>query len=165
MKTLLLAFCLFFSLNQVFAQQFEVPSDYKLETAEDFAFYERQVIACVDFLNNTSPKEQQEKRQEASAFLLQWLMGAPNVTVELNEHFITFAESSPELLSIYLGGWTRHALLTGEKTNFAGNLAGLEAVINYYNRYRALLNKDRNVEKFIKMQEKGKLADYIRKYT
>jgi hypothetical protein len=62
----------------LFAQDFEVPENVKLEKAEDYAPYEQDVIKCVNWLINTPITEQKSKRKDANAFLLKWINGSPD---------------------------------------------------------------------------------------
>jgi hypothetical protein len=145
------------------AQQFEIPEDYEMKTKEDFAKYEKDIIPCFDGLMATRYDEQPEKRKEASKFLLEWIIGTPSVTIEINPKIITFTEGSPELLVIFMGGWTKYALETKDKSMYKGNLNGIESVIKYYKANKKVIGEDKEVEKYVQMKEKGTLDDYIKK--
>ena len=148
----------------LFAQDFSVPKDYKLDKAQDFASYEQDVVKCFDWLMKTPLNEQTEKRKEANVFLLKWLSGSPNVSIELKKEIVTFMRTSPDLLTIFLGGWAKYSLESKNfKNKIAGNLAGIESVIEFYTKNKSFMPKDKNVEKFIKMKDKGKLKAYIEK--
>jgi len=146
----------------VYSQDFEVPVKYKLEKAEDFKFYEADILKCIDWLIETPLNEHKAKRKEANAFLLAWLTGSPNVTIELSAEIVTFMESSPELLMVFFGGWTKHVLQSNVNNDpVAGNLAGIETIIYFYQKNKKLIPKDKNVEKYIKMKDKGTLKSFI----
>lgn len=162
-KTLLTLFISALSLG-VYAQHFEVPADYKLIAKEDYAPYEQDVVNCVDWITNTPLNMEADKRKDANAFLLKWVSGSPTVHIEIKEEVVTFLGSSPELLMVYLGGWTRYSLQSKDFDNkVEGSLAGIESVIDFYSKNKAFLPKDKNIEKYIKMKEKGKLREYIEK--
>jgi hypothetical protein len=162
MKRIITLFALCTITFGIYSQNFEVPKNPKLEKPEDYAAYEQVVVNCVNWLMNTPINEQTEKRRESNAFLLMWLTGSPNVNIEINQQIVTFMASSPELLMIFMGGWAKQALETKEpKNKIAGNLAGLEAVIEFYTKNKAKMGKDKNVEKFIKMKEDRTLREYI----
>ncbi len=146
------------------AQDFEVPKDYRLVDGEDYAPYEQDIIHCVDWLINTPLNEQTEKRADANKFLLQWLTGSPDVHIEIKPEIVTFLSTTPDLLMIFMGGWAKYSLKTkkfDDKIN--GTLKGIESVIEFYQKNRGFLKKDKHVEKYIKMQEKGKLTEYVEK--
>ncbi|MDO5665390.1 MAG: hypothetical protein Q4G63_09060 [Bacteroidia bacterium] len=160
MKKLFICFVLFAFASSAFTQQFDVPENYKLEKAEDYPRYEQDVINAVDWLVQTPLNQQVDKRKNANAFVLKWLMGSPYTHVEIRPEIVTFLESSPDLLIIFLGGWAKHALQTKKfDDKVEGNLAGLQAAINFYQQNK--LPKDKNIEKFIKLDKQQKLLSYI----
>lgn len=146
----------------VFAQEFEVPVNYAFSTNEDYAKYETDILKSIDWLTNTSVKTRPDKRKEVSSFVIMWLTGCPNVSVEVNTDIINFIEPNPELLMIFMCGWTKYSLETKDYNNkIMGNLKGIEAVIDFYTRNRENMEKDKNVEKYIKMKDKGTLEEFI----
>ncbi len=148
----------------LFAQNFEIPANYNLEKPEDYAKYENDVVNCIDWLMEAPVNEQAAKRKEANAFLLKWLSGSPDVHIEINPQIVTFMESEPELLMIFMSGWAKYSIENKDpKNKVAGNMAGIEAVIKYYTKNKAYLKKIKEVEKYIKMKEKGKLEEHVKK--
>lgn len=164
MKTLFLTFVLFTAAFSAWSQDFEIPKNYKLEKAEDYAKYEQDVMDCFTWMMKTPVDQQTKKRDEANKFLIQWIMGSPTVHAELNDKIVTFIKKSPEMLIIFLGGWTNYVLETEITDNkIEGTKAGLEAVIEFYTKNKASLTKNKEIEKYIEMQEKGTLQAYIEK--
>lgn len=148
----------------IYSQDFEVPKDYKLVKAEDYALYKQDVVNCVDWLIKTPLNEQAAKRKEANAFLLKWISGSPDVNIEIKPQIVTFMKSSPDILIIFMGGWTKYSIVNKDYNNkIAGSLAGIEAVIEVYTKNKDDMYKDRNIEKYIKMKDKGTLKEYIEK--
>jgi hypothetical protein len=164
MKTITLTLILTTISIGLFSQDFEVPKNYKLDKAEDYAPYEEDVVKCFDWLMKTSLNEQTAKRKEANAFLVKWLSGSPSVSVEIKQEIVTFMGTSPDLLMIYMGGWAKYSLESKDfKNKIAGSIAGIESVIEFYTKNKAFMPKDKNVEKYIKMKDKGTLNAYIEK--
>jgi hypothetical protein len=150
----------------VFAQEFKVPDDYVFSTSEDYAKYETDILKGIDWLTNTPIKTQPDKRKEVNSFVVLWLTGCPDVSVEVNTDIINFIEPNPELLMIFMCGWTKYSLETKDYNNkIMGNLKGIEAVIDFYSRNRENMEKDKNVEKYMKMKEKGTLEEFITKHV
>ena len=144
------------------AQDFEVPQNYKFEKAEDYAAYEKDVINCFNWLMNTPINEEASKRKEANAFLFKWMSGSPNVHLEIKPGIVTFM-NQPDLFMIFMGGWTKYSLESKDfDDKVEGNMAGINSVIKFYSKNKDLIKKDKNVEKYIKMKEKGKLRNYIK---
>lgn len=164
MKTIVSALIFLTISLGLFGQDFNVPKDYKLVKAEDYAPYEQDIINCVDWLVKTPLNEQPEKRKEANTFLLKWLTGSPNVSIEIKQEIVTFMGTSPDLLMIFMGGWAKYSLESKDFNNkVEGCKAGINSVIEFYKSNRQVLPKDKNVEKYIKMKDKGTLSEYIEK--
>ena len=163
MKKILFFLIFSASITGSFSQDFEIPVNFKPEKPEDYAKYEKNIIQCIDWIMKTPVNEQTPKRKEAYAFLVKWLTGAPDVQVEINPDIVTFEKSNPDLLFIFMGGWTKYALESGgfsDKLN--GIIRGIESVIDFYQKNRGNLHKDKNVERYIRRKEKGTLEDYIK---
>ncbi len=160
MKKQLLILTIIISSICTYSQNYEVPKDYKLVLAEDYAPYEEDVIKTVDWLIETPINISTSKRKEANAFLFQWISGSPKVKIELNTDVVFFECS--DCLMVFLGGWTKDNILKNEYDNLIqGNLAGIDAVIEFYKKNKKIFGKDKAVEKFIKLKSKGKLEAYI----
>lgn len=150
--------------NHVFAQEFEVPNNYEFTSNEDYVKYEGEVLKSIDWLLTTPIKDQADKRKEVNTFLMTWLTGTKTVSVEIKTEIVNFMDPNPDLLMIFLCGWTQYSIETGDNKNkILGTQKGIEAVIDFYTKNNADMKKDANVEKYIKMQKKGTLEDFITK--
>lgn len=147
----------------LFAQDFSVPNNYIMKQKEDYKKYEGDVLKAIDWLIQTPVDDQKEKRLEVNRFFIVWLTGTPDISLEIKSEIITFSKKNPELLVIFMGGWTKYALESGDNNKLTGNLKGVEAVIDFYQKNKKALKKDKNVQQYIEMKEKGQLADYISK--
>ncbi|MDD4970624.1 MAG: hypothetical protein PHT07_14455 [Paludibacter sp.] len=153
----------FLALNLI-AQEFEVPKNYVLKQKEDFSKYESEVLKGIDWLLQIPINSQPEKRKEVNMFIMSWLEGSPTVSVEIKQEIVSFMKPNPDLLMIFMCGWTRYSLESKDYNNkVKGNQKGVEAVIEFYIKNKENLKKDKNVEKYIKLKEEGKLEDYITK--
>lgn len=161
-KLFLLAGIILFRGMCLFGQGFQAPQNYSLEKAEDYAPYEQDVLDGINWLSETPVNKEADKRKEVCAFLMKWMMGSPHVKIEVGEA-VTFL-GSPDLLIGFLCGWTKYALETKNCADkLKGNLAGIEHAINMYQKNKDVLPKDKNIEKYIKLQSKGKLEEEIAK--
>jgi len=163
-KYIFISLLIFFS-SSVFSQQdYKVPTDYKLESAEDYQALEPQILETVDWLLSTSLGKDAHKRQNANRFLIEWLTGTPNVSVEMRTEIVNFFEKNSELMIPFMAGWVKYSLENNySKDALSGNKAGIEAVVSFYNKNRNYLQKDKNVEKYQKLIEKGNLEEYLNK--
>ena len=145
-------------------QEFSVPKGYKFAKADDYVKHEADIVKCFDWLMATPANEQTTNREKASKYLTEWLMGSPSVSITINQEIVNFMQPNPDLLMVFMGGYAKDALSHKDSPDSkAGNLKGLEAVIEYYQKNKDYLQKDKNVEKYIKLQGKGKLKDFVAK--
>jgi len=164
MKKLFIIFTLsIFTFNLV-AQEFEVPRNYVLKQKEDFSKYEGEVLKGIDWLTQTPLNTQPEKRKEINTFVIAWLTGSPDVSIDIKPEIVNFMKPNVDLLMIFMCGWTKYSLETKDYNNkIKGSQKGIEAVIEFYMKNKENLKKDKNVEKYIKLKEEGKLEEYISK--
>jgi hypothetical protein len=159
--TLTLALTLFQFVSQ--AQNFALPSDYKLETPADYDKYEDKFIECINWLEITPINEEKKLRNQANLFLMTWLTGSPKVKVLIKSEIVTFMDN-PDLLLIFLGSWARYSIESDDFENpIKGSTAGIHSVIEFYKKNKKVMPKNKAIEKYIKMQNKGTLEDHISK--
>jgi hypothetical protein len=154
---LLLTLCSF----TAFAQGGELLSDLPT-TREEFIASEKKVLATIDWLENTPIGTEVQKRKVQSALLLGWDINSPTVTIEFNTDLtMDFSKKNPDLMIVFMGGWTRYALQNGYSQDILqGTLAGLRSAIKVYKT--GLLKKDKNMEKIVALEEKGELEATVR---
>lgn len=166
MKNLLftLLFCSLslFTFGQNNNPKYTVPEEYSFVEAEDYDTFAPQIKETIDWFLWRSMAFDATKRKDASTFFLQWLMGSPTVSVEINPDIVNFLTPNPELMMPFMMGWTKYALENNSKDKIKGNLAGVTATVEYYNKNRGFLKKDKNIENYEKMIKKNKLEDFIK---
>ncbi|MFA6778512.1 MAG: hypothetical protein WCU80_01850 [Paludibacteraceae bacterium] len=146
-------------------EEWNVPQNYSLVNAEDYAPYNEDVVKCVDWLVNTPLDLQTSKRRDAHKFLMAWISGSPEVMVIVSEDLVPFFESG-DLLLVFMGGWSKYSIRTGEyKDKIGGAVAGLEASISLYEKNRSMLSDSKPVVKsmtnLVKLRKKGKLKEFV----
>lgn len=168
MKTLLksVLFAVFLlSCTATFAQQkksFEVPKNYKFESSEDYKQYDSLIIVAANWYQKLKLDQWKEKRAEADKFVQAWAENNPNVKIELNPKIVTFTEANPELNAVFITGWAKYALTHPEDQSVEkGCVAGLKAVCKYYET-EVNLNKDKQVEALVKMNNKNELRKWVK---
>ena len=167
---------IFLCFNFAFSQSFEVPKNYQFVEKEDYALYEHYIVQAVDWLINTPINQEKEKRAEVSAFLVQWAMGSPTIHVIVHHNIVNFLDyNEPDLLLVFIGGWIKNAIEADRRKNtvadsrqnidglVAGNLAGIEAVIQFYNKNRRALPRIREIENYNRLLNRGRLESEIAK--
>lgn len=166
MKQALIIICLSFGfLFPVVAQEFEVPKNCVLKAKEDYPKYQQDVLNAIDWAFKTPIDLQANKRKDVNAFLIMWLTGSPAVSIEVNSDIVTFIKPNAELIMIFMYGWAKHSIVNNTNDKVSGNIKGIEAVIDFYTKSKDKMLKDKNVEKYIKLKEKGTLESFIQKKT
>lgn len=161
MKKIILTLLVSFVFVGLYAQDFKVPADYDFKS-EGYEKYNEEILQACDWLMNTPINKKMSKRKEVNTFFIEWLTGCTHVSIGLDARIVNFTEKNPDLLIIFMTGWTKQVLNTNDnKDRIKGNLAGVEAVIEFYLKNKDYLQKDKNVEKYIKMRDKGKLEEHI----
>lgn len=155
---LLLFACTLFS--GLHAQSITVPN-YKFDKDEDFKKYEPQILECINWLNSQPMTVEPEKRKAAEKFILEWIIGTPDVSVELNTNTVNFSSSSANLIVYYFAGAAKYILDGGEKDNKVKiTAAGLRNVIAIHTANK--FKKDKSIEVLIKQEKNGNLDAWIK---
>lgn len=166
MKKVILIALLSFTCSIIYAQDYPVPAEYNMKEKEDYKPYEPIVKATIDWYLAQSLNSDPKKRQEANAFFMKWMTGTPDVSINLNLDMGLgeIIKQNAELMMPFIMGWAKYSLDNEySKDGVLGYKAGMEALVAYYNKNKGFLKKDKNVEKYAKLIEKGKLEEEIRK--
>jgi hypothetical protein len=144
-----------------YSQSFDVPQNVLLNTASDYARYEKDIIQAANWLVNTPINEQAEKRKEVSAFVVTWINGSPTVNVEINPTIMDFDKKNSGMLVIYMASSTKYVL----ENNYSKDMrtkqkAALKDMITVY-KSGSGIEKDKKMEKLIKADEEGKLDEWL----
>ena len=158
---LLTSMCLFIA-SSAFSQEYEIP-DYTLEAKEDYAKFEKDIIAAAKWLTTVPLNEQPSKRQEVAAFVMKWVNGSRTVNVELNQIILEFEEKNPGMLIIYMATSAKYVLENNySKDMRAKHTAALRAMMSVYKSGNGI-KKDKKMEKLIKSDEERKLEEWMNK--
>lgn len=144
-----------------FSQQNELLTSLPT-TNEEFVSSEPRVINTINWLEDTPVDQQTDKRKLLNALLIAWITNSPTVTLEINANILTFNKKNPDLLIIFMGGWTKYALANAySKDNVKGSVAGIKSAIKVYKMKNGLKN-DKEMEKLITLDEKGELENWVK---
>ena len=162
-KTFTISVLLTLFATVINAQNFEVPKNYVLNIAADYAKYEKDIIACANWMENTPLNVDEQKRIEANTFLMKWLTGSPTVSINLNADIVVkCTDKNSDLLMLFLAGWTRYSLENNySKDQQIGYFEGFKSMINVYNK-GILIKKDKDLESLIALYNKGELEAWIK---
>ncbi len=152
-------FSFFICSVSVYAQTFDVPKDFDAKNVKDFRKYNKDVVNCVNWLENTPVDQDKLKRKDAATFLIEWISGSPDVSITISDKTVTFVES-PDLLLCYMGGWTKYVIESGNYADSVkGNLAGIKSVIKVYKANKSM-KRDKEVDKLVALDARGELEKY-----
>lgn len=161
--TIIILISALFSFGSL-AQTIEIPKDYKLKEAADYEKYESEVLQCITWLKGNSLDKNKSKQKRAMKFVMDWVDGSPDVMVMIDGNLLNFLDSSPHLLFYFIAGWTENSVMTENHKDVSANaLAGMEMVLQVYKNNKGLTGKDKAVEKWLKLQAKGKLKEQVDK--
>ena len=149
--------------NQTKAQDFKVPKNIILEKPADYKNYEKDIISCTNWLENSPLDKDKEKRKEANSFLMLWLTGTESVTINLNTDITSkYFDKNAEFIFIFMAGWTRFSL----EHNYSSDpqkcyYEGFKSVITVYKRGIGII-KNTEMDHLVKIFDKGELANWIK---
>ena len=159
-STILLMFCLSLSILSS-AQNFEVPASVP-STKEEFISSEKDMIAAAKWLETTPVGTDMDKRSKVNTYVIAWITNSPTVTVEIKESVIKPFDKNPQLLGVYMAGYSRYCLENNySKDQLQCNIAGLKSAINCCN-LGGDIKKDKTLVKLIDADKEGKLEDWAR---
>jgi hypothetical protein len=139
---------------------YEYPQNIRLQSAEDYAKAEPEVLRCIAYLDTVSLDEE-NARSGANRFLITWLSGSPTVNVEINPYLMKLVDRNKELLSIFMGGWTKYSIQNPiDKNKIKGHLAGLSAIIQAYKLGKGV-KKDTSLEEIVSADQNGNLSSWL----
>jgi hypothetical protein len=142
------------------AQEFEVPN-YLLRVKEDYAKYEKDVVAAAKWLLEKPVDEQTFKRKEVSAFVVEWVDGSPTVNCEITPIILEFEKKNDGMLVMYMAATAQYVLENNyTKALRPKHLFAIETLITFYNKNKRI-KKDKKMEKLIKAKEDGKLNEWM----
>ena len=143
------------------AQDFQVPADLP-STKEDFIKSEPDFIAAAKWLESTAIANDMDKRTKVNAWVIAWISNSPTVTIEIRGAMIKPFDKNPQLLSVYMAGFTRYSLENNySKDELLCNIAAMKSVVKCCN-LGGEIKKDKNLTKLLDADKEGKLEDWIK---
>jgi hypothetical protein len=131
-------------------------------TKEEFVKSEPLVINTAEWLESTPLNQEPEKRKQLNTKFLEWLTNSPSVTVTLNAKLVSFEKKNPDLMFVFMGGWTKYSLQNGYSKDLVQcNLAGIKSAVKLYQLGNGI-KRDKEMEKLIDMDTKNSLEGWVR---
>ncbi len=166
MKKLILLLFVFSLLitASIHAQEAPLPSSYTLQSETDYRQYESNVLASIQWLQNTPRNTNLAKRKQVEDFLIKWIYGTPYLKVVIEPYVMKLSGKNADLLVSFIFGYTAFKLQNITKQDaLVANVAGIEFLINDYNTNNYAFKKDATIDHIIALQSTGKLTDWVNK--
>lgn len=165
MKIKITLFALSFMLCSVVAlhaqSAWQVPVNAELNTKEDYARYEPDVVQAAAWLATTDLDKEETQRKVVSAFLVRWITGSPTVNVVMGDKLLDLYDKNAPLLPIYLGAYCKDYIENkSTATPKSAAKAGVVAMISVYKKGISI-KKSKGMEKVIKLNDENKLDEYV----
>jgi hypothetical protein len=81
-----------------------IPKEYGWKNASEYEKDKELVKKTLKWLCQTPLGEDVKQRSLANAFVLEWLAGAPNMTITVEQKWLPFLEKHQELLFVFIHG-------------------------------------------------------------
>lgn len=157
MRTLFILFISLCTLS-LSAQEWKVPENITYENEADYAAQNDNVVAATNYLIDTPVNKIPYKRKATAKYLMEWLTGTPTVTLTISREIVPFLECG-ECLMVYMGSFAKQSILDEKGEEKTWNYAAVKDVMKFYQSNKAAVGKNKPLEKFIKLEAKGKLED------
>lgn len=99
------------------AQDYSTLQDVELKDKADFAKAEDKILECTQYILTTPMDDENKNRIHAMQFILRWMEGTPDYTFTLDETVARLAQTSDEVLGVYMACMCRYVLKNKEKAN------------------------------------------------
>jgi hypothetical protein len=168
MKKIIFTLLLFSFGAPFFAQEEDevvVPENYLLKKAEHYEEYKPVLLQVTKWFLDTPRDKEPNKRIKAAKFIIDYANGCPDLTIMLDKRFLNTHPSNSDILVVFMAAYMSNAYENDEESDFKNNYAAVNACLKYYKKNRDNYIKDKNLEKLTKMKDKGKLKDYVKKFS
>lgn len=145
----------------------EIPGSYRFETEADYRSCEPEAREAIEWLLTTPlDAEHGAEREHTARFFLTWLEGNPDIKVTIDEKTsgLIGPDRSGHLPCIFVAGYARYALdHRKSQDRVRATVAGLEAVVDFYERNSGLLVRNPTLDGYRKMIDGGTFEKFVRK--
>lgn len=153
---LLFAAIVFQGWVKCYAERVPLPAGFVFDGHAGPGKYKRYVLPCINWLIKTPLGQQREDRQRINVFVLNWLQINPDINIGLPDYSYEFHNINEQLLYIFMEGWIRYALTSGDTDANKGRLAGIHTMLDYYQSGKAAeLGKNEFLDHLMEIDRKG----------
>jgi hypothetical protein len=167
MKLRFFLFCCLFSLLHMSPataqknQKYVVPTDYSFESAADYKKFAPEMLKCIDWLQRTKIKDDDEEYGRALNLLGEWTSGCPFIDFTKNMRIDAVFNDDPQLRIYFLAGWAKNEIENNYKVNKIDNyLAGLRCALKAY-KFNDNLPRSQSIDEIAHEDKKGNLKAWV----
>ena len=164
MKKIIITFVLtlFAAISVTSQTKFDLPQNIELNKASDYAKYENDIVSAAKWLEETDLNQEAKKRKQVDVFIIKWVSGTPNFTIDMNQSLIKLYGDNHELLVLFMASYSAYSLENKNANKTAATKTGIVSMINVYKKGISI-KKSKEMEKAIKALDQNKLDEYIQK--
>lgn len=141
----------------------ELPEYYEWNTASDYQASHDLVKKTLKWLCNTPLGEDILKRSQANAFVMEWLAGTPEFTVNIDTQYLPFLEEHPDLLYPFIHAVSYYKMDHPEETKeLKLYLRGYKTIANLASQSKEY-SKSPALRPLLKASKKNTIEDYVKK--
>lgn len=145
------------------AQTLQIPLNCKLSTKKDYREQESNVLKAIEWLQLTPVDAEKELRELAQSFIVNWIMGSPTVSIELDERLCGAFTENPIILMTYLNGCTKYAIENKQKKFlFETHYSGVNHVLAFYKTNTGKITANETLDNYLSMQADNTLEEHLK---
>ena len=144
----------------LYARDFPLPRGFKFDGHADMRIYTPYIVPCVNWLQETPLSDHKEQRAEVNNFVMNWLQINPDLSISLPDYSLKFHDIDRQLLYLFMEGWMKYTLETGDKNVPNCSMAGMHTLLDYYKSGKAAeLGKIELLDNLLQIDQQGKLRE------
>lgn len=141
----------------------KIPTTYTWNTKEEFAKDEDLVRKTLRWLCFTPLALDCQQRTLANAFVMEWLAGSPELTIDVETRYLPFVKNHPDLLFSFIHGVALYKMDKPQlKEQTILYQKGFEAVANLALQSKEL-EHDPELKPLLKAFKKNKMKAFVKK--
>lgn len=139
----------------------EIPMEYAWNSPEEYRASKDDIEKCLRWLCTTPYGLEVVKRSEVNAYVMTWVAGSPELTVNLDVKYFPFLLENQELLFTMIHGMAYYQLNhPNEKSQEKIYLKGLETICELSNQSEEL-TKAKYLKPLLKAHKKKELKTFL----
>jgi hypothetical protein len=115
----------------------------------------------MNWLLKTPVKDDDAERKDVNAYVLLWMTGTPDVTIEVPGYITDFSKKNPDMLFAWMCGYALNDLSSPKAGDEENNLSGVRAAIGLY-QLGGDIKKDKKMEELIEKDKDGTLETWVK---